>query len=185
MRKSPSSVRSRTINTRRSLTETTATSPATANRSVTAAEQRRPLYVPNTKNNRNSTRPYLQNQQGSSNHDHEPFVNLYSRYRGTPRYRPLTARDVNGIDLESFTKPPSHRVAFYPSLKRAPIVCRVDPMCIPARVELSKSNITDDLYASPMATSRTAISIPLLYLELDLWNTSHRTLPPPYGPWGA
>ena len=57
MRKSPSSVRSRTINTRRSLTETTATSPATANRSVTAAEQRRPLYVPNTKNNRNSTRP--------------------------------------------------------------------------------------------------------------------------------
>ena len=49
MRKSPSSVRSRTINTRRSLTETTATSPATANRSVTAAEQRRPLYVPNPK----------------------------------------------------------------------------------------------------------------------------------------
>ena len=47
----------RTIDTKRSLTETTATSPATANRSVTAAEKRRPLYVPNTKNNRNSTRP--------------------------------------------------------------------------------------------------------------------------------
>ena len=57
MRTSPSSVRSRTIDTRRSLTETSATSPASANRSVTAAEQRRPLYVPNTKNNRNSTRP--------------------------------------------------------------------------------------------------------------------------------
>ena len=108
MRKSSSSVRSRTIDTRRSLTETSATSPATANRSVTAAEQRRPLYVPNTKNNRNSTRPYLQNQQGSSNHDGPRTFRQSSCYRGTPRYRPLTARDVNGIDLKSFTKPPSH-----------------------------------------------------------------------------
>ena len=89
MRKSPSSVRSRTIDTRRSLTETTATSPATANRSVTAAEQRRPLYVPNTKNNRNSTRPYLQNQQGSSNHDHEPFVDLFVAHHVTAPLRPV------------------------------------------------------------------------------------------------
>ena len=89
MQKSPSSVRSRTINTRRSLTETTATSPATANRSVTAAEQRRPLYVPNTKNNRNSTRPYLQNQQGSSNHDHETFVDLFVAHHVTAPLRPV------------------------------------------------------------------------------------------------
>ena len=71
------------------LTETTATSPATANRSVTAAEQRRPLYVPNTKNNRNSTRPYFQNQQGSSNHDHEPFVDLLMAHYVTAPLQPV------------------------------------------------------------------------------------------------